>query len=193
MNVKTFKTLAEQFDQVAELLTAIGGTFRAASDAGAEDNGDAPAGRKVRTGRRAPAPKPDDAISQETVKAKLVELADAKGAATMKKALESVGAGKLSDVGEDQYQELLDKVDELLNAEDAKPKPRSKKAPAIDMDSITAKFKELLAADKAAAKAVLKANGIAKLSEVDEDDADAMSELNTAIDAALEGDDDLVG
>lgn len=196
MNVKTLAKLAAQMDELAELFTAIGGTFRDAGEAGADSGGDAPAGKKVRGAKPAKAkPADDDTVTEEQVKAKLMELADAKGAATMKKALESVGAGKLSDVDEEQYQELMDKADELMAEEDKPAKAKKGKAkPEVDMDSLTVKFKKLVDEDKAAAKKVLKANGITKLSEVDQEDDEAMQALSDAVDAALEGgDDDLVG
>jgi len=202
---KTFAKLADQFSELTDILLAISGTFRAAGDGGEEDGGDEPAGKKVRGAKPAagkPAAKSKakaSEVTEDTVREKLTELADAKGAAVMKEALQAVGAGRLSDVGEDQYQELIDKAQELLDAEDAPPpkkKAAAKKAKPepVDFDELTAKFKKLMKDDIAAAKAVLKANGVAKLAELDQDDEDALQEFSKALDEALGSDeDDLVG
>jgi nitrogen fixation-related uncharacterized protein len=200
MSEKTFAKLADQFDDLAAVLTAISGTFRAAGGGGAEDGADAPPVKKVRGSKPAAksAPKEEAGPDEDTVREKLKELADVKGAATMKAALAAVGAGRLSEVEAEQYEELIAEADRLLAEEDepGKKTPAKKgkaKAPdPVDFDEMAVAFKKLVKQDSATAKKVLKANGIAKLSEVDQDDEDAMQELNSAINAALE-DEDLVG
>lgn len=188
------KQLAELFDQLAETMTAISGCFRSEGGDSAGAGGNGKAAGKVR-GKSAAKPADDEAseITEDTVREKLKELADAKGAATMKKALESVGAGRLSDVEEEQYEELLGVIEKLMSAKAAKGKAKKQE---VDYDDLADRFAKLVKADTAAAKKILKDNGLKKLSEVDQDDQDALESISTAVDAALAGgedDDDLVG
>ncbi len=210
--------LAEQFDQLAELMLAISGTFRGGASDSDEAAGDAKPSRKVRAAAPAddePAEKParrsrkpaageedtEDTHTEDQVRAALKELASVKGKDAMAEALASVGAGRLPDVDENDYGVLMKAVKEAMEAEEEEEKPAAKskakpkaKAKEIDFDDVKEKFTQLVETDKAAAKKVLKAAGVAKLSEVDVDDADAVAELAKAIDEALENaDDDLVG
>jgi hypothetical protein len=210
--------LAEQFDQLAELMLAISGTFRGGASDSDEAAGDAKSSRKVRAAAPAddePAEKParrsrkpaaveedtEDTHTEDQVRAALKELASVKGKDAMAEALASVGAGRLPDVDENDYGVLMKAVKEAMEAEEEEEKPAAKskakpkaKAKEVDFDDVKEKFTQLVETDKAAAKKVLKAAGVAKLSEVDTDDADAVAELAKAIDEALENaDDDLVG
>lgn len=210
--------LAEQFDQLAELMLAISGTFRGGASDSDEAAGDAKPSRKVRAAAPAddePAEKParrsrkpaaveedtEDTHTEDQVRAALKELASVKGKDAMAEALASVGAGRLPDVDENDYGVLMKSVKEAMEAEEEEEKPAVKskakpkaKAKEVDFDDVKEKFTQLVETDKAAAKKVLKAAGVAKLSEVDVDDADAVAELAKAIDEALENaDDDLVG
>lgn len=209
--------LAEQFDQLAELMTAISGTFRDGGSGSAGESADAKPARKVRAAapadepaekparasKRKPAPADDEAedtFTEDQVRNALKELAAVKGKDAMAEALASVGAGRLPDVDENDYAVLMKAVKEAMEAEyeeEEKPAPKAKgkaKPKAIDFDDVKEKFMQLVDADKAAAKKVLKAAGVAKLGEVDVDDADAVADLAKAIDEALENaDDDLVG
>jgi len=210
--------LAEQFDQLAELMLAISGTFRGGASDSDEAAGDAKPSRKVRAAAPAddePAEKParrsrkpaaveegaEDTHTEDQVRAALKELASVKGKDAMAEALASVGAGRLPDVDENDYGVLMKAVKEAMEAEEEEEKPAAKskakpkaKVKEIDFDDVKEKFTQLVETDKAAAKKVLKAAGVAKLSEVDTDDADAVAELAKAIDEALENaDDDLVG
>jgi hypothetical protein len=210
--------LAEQFDQLAELMLAISGTFRGGASDSDEAAGDAKPSRKVRAAAPAddePAEKParrsrkpavveedtEDTHTEDQVRAALKELASVKGKDAMAEALASVGAGRLPDVDENDYGVLMKAVKEAMEAEEEEEKPAVKskakpkaKAKEVDFDDVKEKFTQLVETDKAAAKKVLKAAGVAKLSEVDTDDAEAVAELAKAIDEALENaDDDLVG
>ena len=208
--------LAEQFDQLAELITAISGTFRAASVGEKSGSGDDEVTKPVRTrSKSASAPAPagkskqaateedEDTVTEDQVRAALKGLADVKGKDAMAEALASVGAGRLPDVDENDYPALMKAVKEALEAEDEadeepapKAKTRTKKAPAKkaapEYDDIVERFKALAGQDKDAAKAVLKKCKLAKLSEVDQDDDDAMIAVSEAIDAAMVEDEDLV-
>lgn len=53
-------------------------------------------------------------ISLETVRAKMVELSRAGKQPEMKQIITSFGAKKLSDIPEDKYPEVIQKVEELL-------------------------------------------------------------------------------
>jgi len=209
--------LAEQFDQLSELITAISGTFRAASSGEKGGSVDDEAAEPVRTRRAKPAPAPagkskpaptedEDTVTEDQVRAALKGLADVKGKDAMAGALASVGAGRLPDVDENDYPALMKAVKEALEAEDEadeaeEPAPktrssRTKKAPAKkaapEYDDIVERFKALAGQDKDAAKAVLKKCKLAKLSEVDQEDDDAMTAVSEAIDAAMVDEDDLV-
>lgn len=194
--------LAEQFDELAAQLTAIGGTFRDAIGGGADKSNERPAAKRASAGKGKAAPVEADPaeLTEDDVREALKELVAAKGKEVMVQALESVGASKLAEVDESQYQELMDKVNELKEAEDEPPaKPAAKTAPAKKaaakkagptLDELTEAAKGLIDADKPAYLKIVKKFG--KPSEVDEDQYGAMLE---AIQAAMPeegGDDDLL-
>lgn len=198
MDQKLMKKLAAQFDALAETLTAIGGTFRSAGGDSEDEGGDEPAGKPVRRTRTSKAAAPakgkaaTSEITQDTLREKLKDLAGAKGKEKMAEALAEVGAGRLPEVEEDDYEALDAAIDKLMAAKDkasAAKRGKAKKA-APTYDEVEEKFKELLAADKDAARAVLKEAGLKKLSESDADDEGAMTDLMTAITEALEAGDE---
>jgi hypothetical protein len=184
------KKLAEQFDALAETMLAISGTFRSAVGGGEVGSGDGKATKPVRGA------KPAAETTEDTVREALKELAASKGKEKMAEALASVGAGRLPDVDASQYDELLSTIKEMMEAEDEPPakatKGRKPKKAAPDMDTLTEKFKALVASDKATAKQLLKDAGLAKLSDIDADDEEAMTDMLKAIEDALEGGDALV-
>lgn len=175
------KQIADLLDEAAEVFTKLSACFRGAGSGGEKPAGDGKAARKV---RGKPAATEDDAITVDTVREKLKEVADQKGAAAMKAVLTSVGASRLSDVEEDQYEELMAAAEKTLAT---KGKAKTK---GVDFDELTTRFKKLVDEDSAKAKAVLKAAGLKKLSEADQDDQEVLKELSDAVDAALEGDED---
>lgn len=191
MNKAQMLAVAAACATISEAFTAIEGTFRSASKGGAGDGGDAkPSGKPSKS-------KPTE-FDLDTVKEALKDLAEAKGKDKVADALAEVGAGRLSEVDESSYGELMEKITELMEAEDepepaAKPKRTRKKAaaePEIDMDTVTEKFKALLKADKPGAVKLLKKLGIAKFGELDEDD---IAKADKLLDAAMpEAEDDLV-
>jgi hypothetical protein len=179
--------LAAACETMSEGYLAMAGIFRTASKGGAAAGGNAKAGGKSK-------PAADD-LDLDAVKEALKSLAEAKGKDKVAEALTEVGAGRLSDVDESQYEELMTKITELMEAED-EPEPAAKKTrsrskkvvePEVDMDSVTVKFKALLKADKPAAVKLLKKLGIDKFGELDEDDIPKADKL---IDAAMPEDDD---
>lgn len=214
--------IAAALATIAEQFTVLEGAFRIAAEGGGDDGDDAEAGGKVPAAKRAsrskpaakPAAKPSKGgeaeaaeITEDSLRDALKELAATKGKTAMAAALAAVGAGRLPDVDEDDYPALMEKITELQEAEEeeqeAKPakskakapaKPaKTKPAPVPDMDELTEKFKELIDVDKVAAKKILKDAGLAKLSEIDTDDDDAMREMMAAIVAAMpEDEDDMV-
>lgn len=185
MNKAQMLAVAGACAAIAEAFTAIEGTFRSAGKGGSADAGDAkPSGKSSKS----------EDIDLDTLKEALKDLAEAKGKDKVAEALTEVGAGRLSDVDESQFQELMDKVKELMEAEDEpepakKTRSRSKKpaAPEVDLDSVTEKFKALVKADKPAAVKLLKKLGVAKISELEEDD---FAKADGLIDAAMPEDDD---
>lgn len=201
--------VAEKLDQISELFMQLAGSFRPRGGSAKGGSVDGAAAKPVRAskpaaGKSKPAPKEeaetDEELSIDTVREKLKELVEAKGKEKMVEALESVGAGKLADVDESQYQELMDKAQELIDEEDEpeeKPakKPAAKKAgktKAVTLDELTAAAKELIEADKAAFVKLSKKFG--KPSEADEDTyADYLKAIQAAMpEEGGEEDDDLL-
>lgn len=206
------KKVAEQLDAISEAFMALAGSFRSGGVVGEDSSGDGEAAKPVRGAKSAPAKaasKPaakkaqaeqDEELSIDTVREKLKELVEAKGKEKMVEALESVGAGKLADVDESQYQELMDAAQAMIDEEDEpeeKPakKPAAKKAgkaKAVTLDELTAAAKELIEADKAAFVKLSKKFG--KPSECDEDTyADYLKAIQAAMpEEGGEEDDDLL-
>jgi hypothetical protein len=202
--------VAEKLDQISELFMQLAGSFRPRGGSAKGGSVDGAAAKPVRAskpaaGKSKPAPKEeaeaDEDLSIDTVREKLKELVEAKGKDKMVEALESVGAGKLADVDESQYQELMDKAQELIDEEDepeekpakkAAPAKKTAKAKAVTLDELTAAAKELIAADKAAFTKLSKKFG--KPSECDEDQyADYLKAIQAAMpEDAEDGDDDLL-
>lgn len=202
------KKVAEQLDAISEAFMALAGTFRSGGSDTADTDGDEPAEKPVRGAKSAPKPaaKPaakkaqaeQDELSIDDVRTKLKELVEAKGKEKMVEALESVGAGKLADVDESQYQELVDKAQEFIDEED-EPAP-AKKAPAKKtakkagptLDDVNEAAKALIAADKPAYLKLSKKLG--KPSEMEEDDyATAIAAYEQAMpEDGADGEDDLL-
>ncbi len=200
--------VAEVLDEIGALFSKLSGSFRACGGGASGGSVDGKAAKPVRASKPAAgksklAAKEEaedaDEVSIDTVREKLKELVEAKGKDKMVEALESVGAGKLADVDESQYQELMDKAQELIDEEDEpapKAKPAAKKASktkAVTLEDLTAAAKELIAADKAAFTKLSKKFG--KPSECDEDQyADYLKAIQAAMpdEEAEEGDDDLL-
>ena len=185
MDQKTLKKLATQFDELAAIVIAISGTFRASSGGDEDSGADAPADKPVRAakpaaGKGKPAAEPDEPaeasdVSEDDVREALTELLESHGKEVMVAALETVGAGKLADVDESQYQELLDAV----NA--AKEEPVEAAKPAAKPAAKTTKAKKgpTLEDTQAAAQALIHhdksvylklAKKLGKPSEMDEGD-----------------------
>jgi hypothetical protein len=202
--------VADTLDEISVLFSKLSSSFRNSAAPAVGGGADGKAAKPVRAGKSAPATKParakveagDDGeeVSIDTVREKLKELVEAKGKDKMVEALESVGAGKLADVDESQYQELLDKAQEMIDEED-EPAPAKKAAPAkktskvksVTLEDLTAAAKELIAADKAAFTKLSKKFG--KPSECDEDQyADYLKAIQAAMPdgEAEDGDDDLL-
>ena len=190
MSELNYKKLAEQFDELAEQLSAIAGTFRDAGGASKDSGDDGKAASKpaVRKGKATKVEADDgaDELTIDAVREKLKELVDAKGKDKMVEALESVGAGKLADVDESQYQELVDKAQELIDEEDAPAKkPAAKKTTAKGkkgptLEQVKAAAQALIDADKPAFMKLTKKLG--KPTEMDEADyAAAIEAYNEAM------------
>lgn len=175
--------LAEQFDQLAELITAISGTFRSTCTSGSSAPVDAKVAKpkppakppaKVETGS-------DEEFDLDTVRDLLQRLVESRGKDVMVKALKSVGAERLADVDESEFATLVAEANRLM-AEDAgdddeeevveAKKPAAKKTKAAPkkagptLDDVTAAAKALIEADKAAFVKLSKKLG--KPSEMDE-------------------------
>ena len=203
------KKVAEQLDIISEAFMALAGTFRSGSSSDEDGAGDGEVAKPVRGAKSAAKPaasKPDakkaeapaeSDLTIDEVRAKLKELVEAKGKDKMVEALESVGAGKLGDVDESQYQELLDKAQEFIDEEDEAPakKPAAKgkaKKAGPTLDEVNEAAKALIAADKPAYLKLAKKLG--KPSEMEEDDyAAAIAAYEQAMpEGSEDGDDDLL-
>lgn len=204
------KKVAEQLDIISEAFMALAGTFRSGGSADQADDGDEQVAKPVRGSKSAPKPaasKPaakkaqaeQDELSIDDVRTKLKELVEAKGKEKMVEALESVGAGKLADVDESQYQELVDKAQEFIDEEDEADPVPAKKAPVKGkakkagptLDDVNEAAKSLIAADKPAYLKLSKKLG--KPSEMEEDDyAAAIAAYEQAMPEDADGEDDLL-
>lgn len=191
------KKVAEQFDIIAEACGALASMFRGSGGGAGSAAADGKAAKPVR-GKPAPAPTEDE-VDIDTVREALKELMELRGKEVMVQALESVGAGKLADVDESQYQELLDKVAELKEEPADPPEPtkttkpsrsRSKAKAGPTLEQVTDAAKALIDADKPAYVKLTKKLG--KPSEMDEADYAAAIEAYEAAMPAEEGDDDLL-
>lgn len=200
------KKIAETLDAISELFTQLSGTFRSAGSDTADSGGDGPAAKPVRGAKPAAKSAPKAAakkaepeeLSIDEVRAKLKELVEAKGKEKMVEALESVGAGKLADVDESQYQELVEKAQEFIDEED-EPAPKAKSAvkgkakkAGPTLDDVNEAAKALIEADKPAYLKLSKKLG--KPSEMEEDDyAAAITAYEAAMpEEAEDGDEDLL-
>ena len=213
METKTLEKLAKQFDELAELITAISGTFRDAGEGGDGGAVDGKAAKPVRSGGK-PAAKsttkkaPKEDLTEDDVREAMEALTKAKGKDALVEALSHVGASRFSEVEEGDWPSFKEKMDELMAADDevddddtsakGKAKPAAKKAaakkpkvPSLD-DDIQPKFSELVDADRAAAKKILKKHGATKLSELEEDNyVDFLADVEAALEEAGGGEDDL--
>lgn len=200
MSELNLKKLADQFDELAATLTAISGTFRTGA------GGSKGAGVDGKTAGRTPAGKAkaakveegsDEELTIDAVRAKLKELVEAKGKDKMVEALESVGAGKLADVDESQYQELVDTAQGIIDEEEdeaptkkpaAKKTAKAKKGPSLE--DVNTAAKALIEADKPAYMKLTKKLG--KPSEMDESDYAAAIEAYEGAMPEEGGEDDLL-
>lgn len=191
--------------KVAALFAAIAASylelevlFRGDADEEGPAAGNAKAGKSVPATKSTPASKAkpsaktaaeEEELDLDAVRAKLKELAEHKGKDAMVAALESVGAGKLSDVDESQYGELVEKITKLMDVEDedeeeAPKKPAAKKAPAKGkkagptLEDVKAAAQALIDADKPAFLKLSKKLG--KPSDMDEGDYAAAIEAYEA-------------
>ena len=191
------KAIAEQFSIIGEAFLALSAMFLDGGDKATKATGTAKASAKS-TGKSKPVSKPaDDEHSEDDVRTALKGLMEKHGKDKMIEALEMVGAGKLADVDDSQYGELMGIIEGFMEEEPEAPEPEKKpaakkaakkKGPTVD--DVTAKFKELIAADKALAKSVLKELGVAKVSDLDEDQyQEAIDAVTNALESA---DDDLI-
>lgn len=190
------KAIAEQFSIIGEAFIALSAMFLDGGDKAAKATGTAKTAAKS-TAKSKPVSKPaDDEHTEDDVRTALKGLMEKHGKDKMVEALELVGAGKLADVDDSQYGELMGIIEGFMEQEPEAPEPKKtaakkvakKKGPTVD--DVTAKFKELIAADKALAKSVLKELGVAKVSDLDEDQyQDAIDAATTALEGA---DDDLI-
>jgi hypothetical protein len=108
----------------------------------------------------------------------------------MVEALESVGAGKLADVDESQYQELIDAAQAMIDEEESPAKKpaakKSAKKAGPSLDEVNEAAKALITADKPAYLKITKKLG--KPSEMEEGDYAAAIESYTEAMPAEEDD-----
>lgn len=195
------KKVAEQLDAISEAFLALSATFRAAGDDSTAGSGDGKVTKPVRAAKPSPTkPKAEETSAELTideVREKLKALVEAKGKEKMVEALESVGAGKLADVDESQYQELVDKAQEFIDEEEADEAPAPKKGKTKptpkgpSLGDVTEAAKALIDADKPAYLKLVKKLG--KPSDMDESDyAGAIAAYEAAMPEEAEAEDDLL-
>lgn len=190
--------IAAALATIATEFTRLEGCFRTAAGGGEGTSSDAPAGGKKRAAVVEPPADEAGEHSEDDVREALKGLAGSKGKDVMLEALAAVGAGKLGDVDESQYGELMEKITELSEAEE-KPAPvkgkatkpaaktaKAKKGPTLE--EVTEAAQALIKADKPAYLKITKKLG--KPSEMEEDGYAAALEAYT--EAMPEDDADLV-
>lgn len=166
--------VAEALDTIAEQFGVLAALFR--NSVGDSGGAAVPAAARKRGAAAKKAGPADDATDydelRDQTRAKLQELLEAKGKEVMVQALESVGAGKLADVDDTQLQELQDKAQELIDADEEEAPPPAKKgrskkaAPAVTLEQLQEAARALIEADKPAYVKLTKKHG--KPSEMDE-------------------------
>lgn len=190
------KAIAAKYQEIGEAFIALSTLFLAEANQAGEATGTKKAAAKpAAKSKPVPTPADDADISEDDVRTALKGLMEKHGKDKMVEALGTVGAGKLADVDDSQYAELIATVEAFMAEEIEAPEPEKakpaakrvakKKGPTLD--DVTAKFKELIGTDKALAKSVLKELGVAKVSELDEDQ---YQEAIDAAQAAIDGADD---
>ena len=194
------KAIAAQLEVIAEAFMALSTMFLAGGDKADKATGAAKASAKP-AAKSKPVSEPITEVSEDDVRTALKGLMEKHGKAKMVEALGTVGAAKLGDVDESQYGELLETVNGLMADEPEAAEPEEKPAKAKrapkkkgpTAEDVLAKFKELIEADKALAKAVLTKLGVAKVGELDEEQyQEAIDAAQAAIDGADGEDDDLI-
>lgn len=192
--------LADQFDELASVLSKIAGTFRASSDA--EDAPAAPSKPAKPSKGKAVAAEvetedTEGGVDIDDVREALKELATARGKDVMLEALQAFGAEKLADIEESDFEGVIAKAKELnVEPEEApavkKPAAKGKKKAGPTLEEVQAAARALIDADKAAYNKLAKKLG--KPSEMEEGDYAAAIEAYEAAmpsDAADEEDEDL--
>lgn len=198
MDEKTTKQLAEAFDEMSELATKIAGIFRGAAGGGKGASVDGKAGGKPAATKRAASKvekEDDDELTEDSCREALAALAESHGKEVMLSALRHVGAAKLADVDESQYSDLMEKVQELAASAADEPPAKATKATkkttkkAVTAEDVVAAGKALIAADRDAAKKVLKSLGSAKFSEIEDDFDKALAAIQAAMPPAEDDED----
>ncbi len=170
------KQVAETLDEIAGLFLKLAGSFRPASGSGGSAGGNAKAGGKKPATKSVEEEQAEHVeLTEDDVREKLKDLAASKGRDKMIEALESVGASKLGEVDESQYNELVATIETMMaDEEEEAPKPAAKKVAAKKtakkagptLEQVTEAAKALIEADKAAYLKITKKLG--KPSEMDE-------------------------
>lgn len=171
--------LAEQFDELSSLMSAIAGTFRPSPVTGKKP---AVAAKAAGPGKAAKPPAKVEAgdddeeteVTIDDVREALKELNDLRGKEVMIQAMESVGAGVLADVDESQYPELMAEVARLAAEEPEEPPTPAKKTAGKKtakkagptLEEVQTAARALIDADKPAYAKLVKKMG--KPSEMDE-------------------------
>lgn len=190
------KLIADQLDNAADALHAVADCFREQSGDGADSAADAAPAKPVSKPKPAATVKPaakkaaaeEPEVTIDDMREKLKELIAAKGKEKMVEALATVGAGKLADVDESQYSELMATVDTMIadEGEAEVPVPAKKtKTPAVTLEQVSDAAKALIAADKPAYLALAK-----KLGKPSEMDAKGYAAALTAFQDAMPADDE---
>lgn len=178
--LEILKMNAPQLTAIASALEDLANAFRAAGgddpDSGVDAASAKPAVRAGSKAKVAAGKKPAaDEVDIDTVREKMKELVAARDSDALLAAFASVGAGKLADVDESQYQGLIDAAQAMIDEEpEEKPAPKSKAKPAAKkakgptLDDVTTAAQALIAADKPAYVKLMKKLG--KPSDMDDGD-----------------------
>lgn len=187
--------VADLFDAMGSLFARLSHEFRQAGAPGEEQAPTpvpAPRTRKAKAAVEpvpAPEAEPADELTVDDVRTALKSLMEKHGKEVMASTLKAVGAGRLADVDESQYGELMG----LIATASAFEIPEEAPAPVYpEFSEVTAVFKQLIQKDKARATLVLSAFDVAKVSALPQDKWQEAIDTVIAVLAEPEAEDDLL-
>lgn len=181
---------AERMESIAVALRSLAACFPPASSKGGSDSDDEPPAKTTRS----KAPKASE-LTQAALRGQLKALTDVHGAEAVTHVLSLVGVGRLPDVDPEHYEELAGHISDLIEGKTKLPGKKKAAAPeGPDYQDLEDRFRAVLKADTAKAKAIVTALKLKKFSEIDQENPKAMAKAEQLISDAegTDEDDDMI-